>query len=494
MIVNRFSFIVAILFITIAANSQTKPVVKKTTPTVAGTNITVTIAPYKNTYLYLGSYYGKGKTLVDSVLVDGTSKGVFKPKKKYVPGVYFMVSPKYAILFEFIMDAKQQFSIVADTLLLQKEFPVITGSIDNTLFKEYTTVSSAKGSAINQLTDALKNATTKTDSANIRNKIETLSNELEAFKKNIVKTHPQSIMAMLFNTMQMPITPAIPIKNGKADSLYPYRFVKENYFNNVAFNDDRLLRTPFFENKLDNYFKYYVSPDPDSIFAELNYMLLYARSNTEMYAYLLTKFTNKYINPEYMGQDRVFVKLFENFYAKGDTVLLNPASRKTIIDRAYSLMANQLGNAAPVLNLTDTAGAKKDMYALNGAFTFVVFWDPTCGHCKEELPRIDSIYKAKWKANGVKVYSVNINEPQMKEYKQFIQEKNLSKDWQFVYQPKAEKDADAAAGRPNFRQLYDIFKTPTYYLLDGKKNIIAKQLTIEQFNELIDAKLKSKNQ
>ena len=62
--------------------------------------------------------------------------------------------------------------------------------------------------------------------------------------------------------MRRPEVPAIPIVNGKADSTYPYRFVKEHYWDDVAFNDNSLLHTPFFEPKLDDYYKYYVSPEP----------------------------------------------------------------------------------------------------------------------------------------------------------------------------------------------------------------------------------------
>jgi len=36
--------------------------------------------------------------------------------------------------------------------------------------------------------------------------------------------------------------------------LAPYRFVKNHFWDDVLFNDDRLLRTPFFESKLDEYF------------------------------------------------------------------------------------------------------------------------------------------------------------------------------------------------------------------------------------------------
>ncbi|MBZ4157063.1 TlpA family protein disulfide reductase, partial [Escherichia fergusonii] len=92
-----------------------------------------------------------------------------------------------------------------------------------------------------------------------------------------------------------------------------------------------------------------------------------------------------------------------------------------------------LGNPAPVLDLTDTLGKTVSLYAQKSPFTLVVFWDPNCGHCKEELPRIDSIYRAKWKAKGVSVYSVNIYENEIVAWKQFLKEKNISKEWVQAY-------------------------------------------------------------
>ena len=283
----------------------------------------------------------------------------------------------------------------------------------------------------------------------ILNDITKAGKELQAYQNNVVKQNPKSLLAALFNAMKQPETPPIPMVKGKPDSTYPYRFVKDHFWDDVEFNDDRLLRTPFFETKIDNYFKFYVSPEPDSIYSELKYILLSARTGKEMYPYLLTKFTNKYINPEFMGQDKVFLKIFEDFYAKGDTTYLNPASRKTIIERAYSLMANQIGGQAPILDLTDTLGKTLPLYSLNGAFTMVVFWDPTCGHCKEEIPRLDSMYKAKWKALNVKVYSVNVNEPKMDDFKKFLTEKKISKDWVEVYQTKAARATEQTANQPD---------------------------------------------
>ncbi len=220
-------------------------------------------------------------------------------------------------------------------------------------------------------------------------------------------------------------------------------------------------------------------------------MLLSARTGDDIFHYLLGKFTDKYINPEIMGQDKVFLFLFNNYFSKGDTAWLNEKQRKYIFDRAYSLMANQLNEPAPQLMLKDTSGKPVSLYNVKAPFTFIVFWDPTCGHCKEEVPRLDSIYEAKWKARGVAVFSVNTNENTFSDWKQFIKDNRLN-NWYHGWQSKDERVAEDKAGRPNFRQLFDIYQTPTMYLLDKDKRIIAKKLSIDQYDALIDAKLKSK--
>jgi thiol-disulfide isomerase/thioredoxin len=489
-----FSALMLIQFQSLFA--QQKSLVKKASPTaikqaiskgavLGGREIAITLTPLKNCTVYLGSYFGKGMTLVDSTRLDQNSKGVFKGANKLTSGIYFVVSPNYTIQFELLMDQQQRFTIQADTSA--KESAIIKGSPDNDLFKNYALFSNEKGRALQQLKLGLQSAN-GTEADKIRASIANTEKEIKQYQVNIHKTQPRSLLSGLFYIMQRPELPPVPIVNGKPDSAYPYQYVKQHYWDNVLFNEDRLLRTPFFEPKLDEYFKYYVSADPDSIILEVKQMLLMAKTGKEIYPYLLTKFTNKYINPEFMGQDKVFVYLFENFYAKGDTVLLNPASRKSITERAYSLMANQIGQQAPVLNLTDTSGKKVGLYNINAPFTIVTFWDPNCGHCKEEIPRYDSIYKAKWKTKGVAVYSVNIYENENTAWKKFIVENKLSADWHQVYQTKEDKLAEEKAGLPNYRQLYDIFKTPTVYLLDDKKRILAKQLSLEQFDALMDAK------
>jgi thiol-disulfide isomerase/thioredoxin len=457
-----------------------------------GHNIFITLTPAKNQKAYLGCYYGKSKAIIDSCMLDENCKGRFIGEKKLVGGVYFVVSQAYSIQFELLIGDDQEFSIIGDTT--HKENFNIVGSPDNDIFKKYTKVSFELGTAINNLSKSLGNSVNAADSATIRTQIKEKNDEMMKYRNEIIEKNPSSLMAALLTAMRRPEAPPIPYDSltKKYDSTYPYIFIKEHFWDDVDFADERLLRTPFFDPKVDEYLKYYVFPEPDSIIPEIKFMLLSARESKEMYAYLLTKFTNKYINPEYMGQDKVFVYLFTDHYLKGDTTVLDAKSRRTIIDRGYSLMLNQLGNIAPALDLTDTTGKIVSMYDLKAKFTLVAYWDPTCGHCRTELPLLDSIYKAKWNKLNVAVYSIISKDDLVAEMKKFIKEKNLSNQWHYTYETKAQKEATEKAGLPNFRQGYDLNKTPIFYLLDADKRIIGKNLTINQIDDLISKKLSIK--
>ncbi len=456
--------------------------VKKPTSSV-GHAIQVSLKPYQNTKIYIGTNYGNNKVLADSCVLNEKSEGVFKGAQKLTPGIYFLVNPKYNILFDFLVDEAQNFKIVADTNNLSNYS--IVGSSENDLFKEYSVAVNKIGSELAAIENKFKTATTSADSSLYRTQYISKDKELKDQRSSFMKAHPKSMMSYLLNVMQRPEAPAIPVINGKADSLYPFYYVKNHFWDDVVFNDNRLIRTPFFEAKLDEYFKNYVARDADSIIEEVQYMLTVAKTGKEIYPFLLFKFTNKYISPEFMGQDKVFLHLYQNFFAKGDTVLLNEASKKSITERAYSMMANQLGLPAPALDINTIDDKPFSLYKTAAPYTFIAFWDPTCSHCKVEIPQLDSMYKASWKALGVQIVGVNINYKELPAWKKFIADNQIN-NWFHVYQTEAALNKEITNQKPTtIRQLYDVFKTPTFYLLDANKRIIAKNLSLQQFNDFL---------
>jgi len=452
-----------------------------------GYDIRLTLKPYKNSKIYLGYYYGKIKAVADSATLDANSMGRFTGKDRLTGGVYFIVSPSKTILFELLIDSQQHFSLSADTLDLPASV-AFTGSTDNTVFQQYTLFTNKKGSEIVAGQKELSTAHDKKDSLRIREKIKKLNEDIQQYRGQLMKQYPNSLLTALFYAMKEPVVPPAPKSaGGKVDSLFPYHYFKAHYWDSISFTDDRLTRTPVFEPRLDKYFKDLVYPQADSIEREADMMLLQARVNKTMFQYLLVYFVQKYVNPEYMGQDAVFVHLFEKYINTGQAEFFTEKYRQYLNNRAYSLMANLIGQPAANLEMVDTAGRPRPLYEVKAPFTVICFWDATCGHCKETVPRLDSIFQAKWKQEGVKLYGVMVDGGQ-EAWLQFIKDHNL-KDWIHVYETKAHQDSTEAAGQAGYRQLYDVYQTPILYLLDKDKRIVAKKLSYQQLDEVLNLKL-----
>lgn len=481
----------ALLFLSFAATAQT------------GYSITASFKPFAKGYLYLGHHFGAKKMVIDSALINNKGQAIFKGKEKLPGGIYLIINPQKNAFFEVLMDDKQNFTVSGDTVDLVNSIKV-TGSAENDLFLNYQKSSALKYKQIQKLTAQLSQVKTKKDSSAIETQIKEVNKTNQAYRTNIIKKYPNTLMAALFNTLKEPVTPT-HLQNPKThkDSVDAYYYYKSHYWDDVNFTDMRLLRTPFFESKLDRYMQQVIAQDPDSVKTEVDWIVLYSRANKEMFKFFVTKFTSEYFYPKIMGQDGVFLMLFQKYYLTNQVDWFSEQQMKEINNRGYSLMANQLGDLAADLKLLDTADKERSLYGVTAPFTVVCFWDPDCSHCREEVPRLDSMYKAKWKNMGIALYGVLMDSLRVdnkeswgkigdikKKWLGFIAEHNIG-DWINVYQTPQMKAADYTAKIASPRQLYDVYQTPTLYLLDKDKKIIAKKLDLYQVNELIQYKLKN---
>jgi thiol-disulfide isomerase/thioredoxin len=463
-------------------------------PAVTGYNIKLSVKPYKNQWLYLAYYYGGIKGLADSAWLDVNSSGAFKGKAPLPQGIYIVASPSKTILFEMLIGTKQQFSVTADTA--QLENLAFNGSLDNQQFMDYTKFIAPKARISEENRRLLTEDSTASPDVKAARQATIAKNlgEIDAYRQNFIKEHPDAILSVLFKSMQEVTYPAnLQHPATRQDSIAQYRYGKDHYWDGVDFMDGRLVRTPIFENKLKTYLNNWVVPDADSIIYEFNWMIALGRNDQEMFKYLIGYFVDNYMYPKIMGQDKVFLHVYQR-YLSGDKPVanwLNEKQMKTITDRAYMIMANQLGTQAWDMQLTDTSGKTKSLYSVNADFTIVAFWDVHCGKCREEIPKLDTLYRTKWKSENVKMYAVMVNEESLKDWPKFISEH--APEWIHVHQSASMRTQEEKAGKPNFRQLYDMRSTPTLYLLDKDKRIIAKNIGVTDLENVLQEKIKQRN-
>ncbi len=446
---------------------------------------------YQGGIAYLTYHSGANLNVEDSAAISKTGLAIFKGNRTLPPGIYAVVFPGKRLTADFLIGKEkvQNIKITADTnnLAAMK----VSGSPEDVLFRQYQQYVATQGKLLNQERMAYMQSTTAADSALHENKYKEYNSQLNDYRINLMKQHPNAMMTVLLNAMKEPPYPTkVPLT--RQDSLDNYNFYKTHYWDGISFMDEEVVRTPFFKTRLENYYRQVVHPSADSIIKDVDYKLLLARSAPEMYKYLINWLTDEFINPKYMGQDAVFVHLFNKYHSKGLSPWLNEKQMDAITRRAYMLMANLVGEKAANLELIDMAGKPQALYGQKADFTVLVFWDPNCGHCKEEMPRLDSLYKSNWKDKNVKIYAV-MTENDTASWKKYVAEHNIGY-WTHVYQNAEMMAAEKMAQQPSYKQLFDITQTPILYLLDAEKRIVAKKLTPYQLNDMLQVKWESHRQ
>lgn len=460
-----------------------------------GYQVTLQAPNFKTGIAYLTYYMGSNFNIQDSAAMAPNGTAVFKGKEKLAPGIYALFMPDKATRAEFLIDKEQVITVKVTDPADMINKTVITGSKENILYQQYQRFITPRGIQREQEKKAYAASKTKQDSALHEQKYNAISTEMNTYRADIIKNKPTSMLAALLNAMKEPaMLPNIPVTH--EDSVRNFNYYKKHYWDGVTFMDDRIIRTPFFLPKLERYYREVVVA-ADSIIKDADYKLLLARSSPEMYKFLLNWLTDEYLNPKYMGQDAVFVHLFDKYHSKGLSPWLNEKQMETISRRAYMQMSNLIGERAANLEMLDKDGNPTSLYNVNADYTLVCFWDPNCGHCKEEVPRIDSIYKANWNKYNMKIFAVlspdgKDGESVKTDWLKFIDTHQLNNGWVHVYQTLKMQADENASQRPGYRQLYDVTMTPTIFLLDKDKRIIGKRLTVPQLNELLEIKSATK--
>ncbi len=119
----------------------------------------------------------------------------------------------------------------------------------------------------------------------------------------------------------------------------------------------------------------------------------------------------------------------------------------------------RIGANAPEISWKDGDTVKK-LSTVQGASTYLlVFWSSTCGHCLKELP---ALHKELGENKDVKVIAVGLEDD--------------TQSWNIESSKLDNFEHAIALGKwdSDYAELYDIHATPTYFILDENKQIVAK--------------------
>lgn len=449
----------------------------------------------KDTTIYIGHYLGSYKGLVvdDTIAINKKGYGMVKGINKLAPGLHFVYitsSQRFDLLIDY---TEQYFSVAIDTTKLIESLE-FKHSDQNKQFYDYITFIQNKRKELNKLHEKRKS---DKENKQIEENIKSLNNEVMTYVDKIVADNKGKYISKYVTGLTKEIDVPDSLKGNDR-----YYFVKKHYFDKFDIRDQRMVRTPFAEDRIKQYLNFTKQLPPDTLISDADWLMAAMRGDEELFRFMMITLFQHYGGLQnIMGMDAVYTHIADRYIipkCRLDSTYIkwkDPEFLEKLIRKVILTKQNILGGKAANIQMiqvpdehfreikNDTsklseknAGTLISLYDINTKFTIVFFWEADCSHCKKATPKLYEIYE-RLKDKGLEVMSVHMLND-MKEWASFINKKELY-DWINVWNP----------GNHQYKVPFGIESSPVLYLLDKDKKIIAKRISPEQAENVIVGKL-----
>lgn len=278
---------------------------------------------------------------------------------------------------------------------------------------------------------------------------------------------PGSFIARYIKSYQLPII------NASLPPDQQLAFLKAHSLDNVDFKDGELTYSDLFTVKTIEYLSYYRNPQmpkrilENEFITAIDKILNKAKVNYRVYKQIVEYLIDGF---KKFGFENDLKYIIDNYVIKDDLCLDN----KT--EKSIQLMLNQdkilhIDAIAPDITLQDPSGKIVKLDKIISKKILIVFYASWCPHCQVLIPKLkeylDTVHNP-----DLKILAISLDTKRA-DWINFIKRNNLK--WINISDLKGW-DGKAALD-------YYLYATPTMYLIDKNKKIIAKPLTIDDLKK-----------
>lgn len=288
-------------------------------------------------------------------------------------------------------------------------------------------------------------------------------------EKFVDKTYSQnknSLAGRIINTARIPI-----IEGGLEPSVRD-SIVRTRFLETFQFNDTTLLYTSVYTDKvlqfIDMFTRRNALPreNEDNIIKAIDILVPRLDANPNIQQHLLQFLITSF---EINKLENVLAHISSNY-------LQQCGGSKAVIERrlaGYQRMA--VGKTVPDFTVMDINNHPVNLYNLIAPYRLIIFWHTECNHCQVLMSEIPELSQQEFfRKHQVKIIGISIDENK-ETWEQFSAERPM--DWINTHVEGGFDNETSAA--------YNLFATPSMFLIDANNTIIAKPTTIEELKKNI---------
>ena len=438
--------------------------------------ITLQVDGSNDSMLLMCYYYAQQERIADTAWNDGKGRFVFEGDRELMPGMYFFTNNKNRFVEFIIYNEKPFFKFHTDDRGWMQNMQV-KGSKENEIFYNYQRASDLLYKQMNDAKGTL-------DSAAYAELMHRQHRRIDSLKLSIMEQHPNAMFSKMMRATTI-VDETVPTHHDDGTEMSQrerYDYYMQHYFDYVPLDDNFIIRTPkpvFYQRVMDYVDNYMRGMTPEMICPLLDSMIDRSMPAEEVYKWLVHTITEKFLQSNVMVYDEVYVHLVMRYFATGKTPWYPPSTIDEQVERATKWERLLVGRESPELVLFDTLHRAHSLHHTRGRYTLLLFWSPTCGHCREIIPEVYKVFEEYADSLDISAFAI-LSEPDentIKKWKSFLAEHGMT-DPRWVNLNGGEANVD-------WREVYDITTTPQIYMIENEKHtFIAKKLNANLMRQI----------
>ena len=444
--------------------------------------ITFVVDGCKDSVVYMGYYLAQNRYFCDTAYNNGKGKFVFEGNKELKPGLYYLTNNVDRYVEFVVYHEKQRFTLHTSQDNWELGMTV-KDSKENEVFFNFHR---AEETFYQAMDEAAARSWTPPSSTMLRPALYPCGSTVCAWTSS---TSTPTVCSRDDAGHQGCRCPTEHPDGTPMSYRERYEWLMDHFFDNMPLDDPFILRTPkevFYDRVMEYVDQRMNRMPPDMICPLLDSLIDRAEPAPEVYRWLILNLTEHFLQSRIMVYDEVYVHLVQRYFATGKVEGLAPSVIDEQIERATKWDRLLVGKVAPELVLFDTTHRAASLHHMPGDYTLLLFWSPTCGHCRDIIPAVYKVYEQYAESLKVSAFAI-LTEPDdhtVVKWKTFLADHHMSHP-RWVNLNGGEANVD-------WREVYDITTTPQIYLIDNRDHkFVAKKLSAEILEAVLQAIIKN---
>ena len=264
-----------------------------------------------------------------------------------------------------------------------------------------------------------------------------------------------------------------PFLEGAWTEMERVLYMRDHFFEGLDFDDKLLLNSNIYTKKIIDYLSLYrnqnlVQSEQEDLFIEAVDKILSATNNDrDVYGFILNYLVKGF---EKFKFEKVLTHIADNWLGEG----CETDNKSMLLKRVESYRKMALGNIAPDIVLEDISGNPVALSESGHKYNLVLFWASWCPHCKSMIPQLKQWYNVD-RTIDMEIMAISIDTSRT-EWQSMVEANNFQ--W-INCNESSGWDGKVAVD-------YNLYATPTMFILDRNRKILAKPVTFYEFLQEVE--------